>query len=142
MSLKDPDFSRKATQDAVLSSTVQHPMTLGPAALGILGGTATLLFNLGPLGVAAGACGLGLGLGSFCYNYFLRKDVFASRYLAKAHKVLAEKRRQAVEAIKNDISQLSSVPGAESYASQGASQFDMAQKKFKNLEGILSSKFT
>ena len=138
---KTQDFSREATQKAVLNETMQHPVTLGLSALGILGGTATALFNLGTVGIAAGACGLTLGVASFLVNYYGRRDVFVSRRMARMHEILEKAREEKVTAIKKELKGLVGLKGAEEYAKQGANQFDMAQKKYLNIENILQRKF-
>ena len=66
------DFSQEATQKAVLSDTIQHPMTIYPAGVSVV----TLLYmsliscNPASFAVCFGA-GL-LSLSSWIFNFFIR----------------------------------------------------------------------
>jgi len=82
------DFTPKAVSKAVLKETLQHPLTIFPAAATFLGGMYSLLVNFdkASFGFTLGA-GF-LAVGSWIFNYFIRGETFARRHVAS----LKEKR--------------------------------------------------
>lgn len=134
------DFSSKATKKAVLSTTLQHPLTLYPVAVGILGALGIVLFNAPALAVGAAAGGFGVGVGTWLVNYLARNKTFASRYLEALQRKLESQRTAVLEKLKQDLVLAKAVQGAEDFARQGASQFKMIQDRFENLRGILAEK--
>jgi hypothetical protein len=75
------DFSAGAVKRAVFKEAIQHPTTLYPAALSLLGAAYMLLVNLSPksLGVAV-ISGLA-SVVSMIYHYFIRGESIAENYI-------------------------------------------------------------
>lgn len=79
----------------VLSESVQHPLTLFPSAVGVLGSLSVALFGASPMlaGIALG--GWAVGAGSLAYQYFVRGDEIALTAL-KRERERNEKRATAL----------------------------------------------
>ncbi len=135
-------YSPAATKKAVLAQALQNPVTLGLSALGLLGGGAAALFNLGIPGLAVGGVGLSLGLGTFCYQYFFKSEAIASRHIEKIRKDLLEQNLAKRDQIKSDLSALLTIVDAKQYIEQALSQFDMIKVRCENLASLLGAKFT
>lgn len=142
MTKKKPDFSSKATHQAVLKETLQHPVTLAGGTLGALATSAALLFSLPPLALWLGASGLTLAGLSFLVNYFGRRDVFSARYIEAMHQKLKALRKQAIDQIHHDLTELMTLKGGEEYIEQAKSQFQKSHTRYQTLEGILGRKFS
>jgi hypothetical protein len=134
------DFSRKATQKAVLSNTLQHPLTLFPIAIGVLGTLGIVLFQAPVLAVGAALGGFGIGVGSWIVNYLVRNKTWANRYVESLHKKIEAQKSAALEKIEQDLIHSQTVKGTEQFAEQGTAQFKMIQDCFENLRSILGEK--
>ena len=77
------DFTRKAIYRAVLKDTLQHPLTIFPAAASALGGLYMGLFGLDPSSLAVVFGGALLGAGAWVFNYFIRGEALAERRVQK-----------------------------------------------------------
>lgn len=142
MANKNQDiFSKDSTKKAVLAHALHSPVTLSLSAIGILGSSAAVLFNLGSAGLAMGLSGLGLGVGSFCYQYFFKRDALAAQHVDKIRQQLKDQRQTAMIQIKTDLNSLAHLPGAEEFTEQGSAQFEMAQQRYQNLLELLDRKF-
>ena len=65
----EEDFSRGAIHRAVLAETLQHPLTILPAAVSAVSGLYMGLFGLGPEAFAVAFGGVLLAAGAWVYNY-------------------------------------------------------------------------
>ena len=72
------DFSQKATDKVVLHTTLQHPLTLYPIAIGFVAVAAILLLQSSAIAFQVAVGGLSLGVGNWIVNYFFRRDRYAS----------------------------------------------------------------
>src|SRR5256885_16630542 len=79
-----PDFSKRAIDWAVLSSSLQHPAVIYPAAAGVLGGLGAALLTASPALITGAAIGGGVALVSLGVNCLLRRPHFASSPIQKA----------------------------------------------------------
>ncbi len=77
------DFTRKALYRAVLKDTLQHPLTIFPAAASALGGLYMGLFGLAPASLAVAVGGALVGAGAWVVNYFIRGEALAENRVAK-----------------------------------------------------------
>ncbi|ETW97766.1 MAG: hypothetical protein ETSY1_21420 [Candidatus Entotheonella factor] len=134
------DFSKSAVEKAVLAATLQHPLTLYPIAVGVVGVTAVVLLipSFGWLLVAVGA--MTLGIGSWIVNFFFRSEIYADRYLQSLHDQLAKQRQARLESLQDALEACQTVPEAGTLAMQGAEQFVQIREKFDNLVAILDQK--
>jgi len=119
-------------QRAVLRNTLGHPLSVYPVVLGSLGAMAALLFGAPGLLVLGASGVFGLGFVSWLFNFFLRRDSFASRYLERAHAALAEHTRQSLERLRQELEQHG--------IGQGVAQLERFRTKLDTLEGILKRK--
>jgi len=134
------DFSKKATRNAVITSTVQHPLTLFPVGIGILGCLAAVLFGRSFLTDVAVFGGFGLGLGTWLINYLLRSETFANEYISGLQRRIEEHNNKLLKNIESSLSELKKFSDVKEYGEQGATQFEMIQQKFEVLDQILKTK--
>ncbi|SMF57309.1 hypothetical protein [Pseudobacteriovorax antillogorgiicola] len=140
--MESPDFSKQSTDKAVLAETLQHPLTLGFATIGIFGGAASALFSLGTLPALVGVGGASLAALSWIVNYMFRKEIFAARHIQKLQTMLDEHRRETVRKIETQLKELEGEPGLTTYCQQGAEQFHRSKQRYENLAQILRSKLS
>lgn len=134
------DFSQQAIGKAMLRDTFQHPLTLYPMVLGVLGAAASLVFDL-PFAVLLGSVSaLGGGVMGWVVNFFFRGDAFATRYIQGCQEAVALQRRQLMETMHEDLVQCRSIPGSEDSSEQGIAQLEQVQKRLANLRDILEDK--
>ncbi len=134
------DFSKAAVEKSVLVATLQHPLTLYPIAVGVVGVVAVVLLipSLAWLLAAIGA--ITLGVSCWIVNFFFRNEVYADRYLQSVHDHLAQLRQSRLESLHHALEACQTVPGASHLATQGAMQFVRIREKFDNLIAILDQK--
>ena len=77
------EFTREAIYRAVLKDTLQHPLTIFPAAASALGGLYMGLFGLDPTSLAVALGGALVGAGAWVFNYFIRGEALAEKRVAK-----------------------------------------------------------
>ncbi|MHC1725224.1 MAG: hypothetical protein AB9866_04300 [Syntrophobacteraceae bacterium] len=134
------DFSQDAVGKAVLQNTLQHPLTLYPLVLGILGTAATVLLNF-PFTVLLGSItAMGGGAASWVVNFFFRTDSFAKQYIQECQEAVARRRQKLLEIIHSELTECGSIACAEGLSNQGLEQLEQIQKRIVNLREILSDK--
>jgi hypothetical protein len=139
------ELSKAATKKAVLSETLQHPVTLCSTGVGILGGVAVGLFGISLLPVGACLGGLGVGVGSWAFNYFVRGRSFADAYVKDIQERLASQRNTIVTELASALETLSANPGHDTpeipeYAEQANRQFGSVQQRFTSVHSTLNHK--
>ena len=75
------DFTAGAVGRAVLSETLQHPLTILPAATAAVGGLYMGLIGPDPASFALTFGGAVLGVGAWIFNYFVRGERFAAAHV-------------------------------------------------------------
>ncbi|MCJ9430069.1 hypothetical protein [Kordiimonas marina] len=125
-------YSRTAIRQSVRTSSVNHPITLYPMALGVLGLVAGGLFGL-PAIMAAGAGGLALGAGNFITSYYLRYDTLARRHMKELHDAM-------VARLKNRPTELAAECRRHDF-SRGQEQLSLAEAKYGEFIDALGRKF-
>jgi hypothetical protein len=134
------DFSQQAVGRAVLGNTLQHPLTLYPVVLGVLGAVSAVTLDL-PFSVLLGSISaLGGGVMSWIVNFFFRGDAFARRYIQGRQEAVALQRRRLLETMQAELMQCRSIAGAEELSEQGVEQLEQIQARLGNLEEILAGK--
>jgi hypothetical protein len=134
------DFSLHAVGKAVLANTLQHPLTLYPMVLGVLGTAATLLLDF-PFTVLVGSvAAMGGGVMSWIVNFFFRRDDFARRYLQDRQEAVALRRMELLETLREELMQYRATPGAGKFSEQGIQQLEQIQKRLAALREILADK--
>ena len=84
---------------AVLAETLQHPLTVLPAALSGVGALSLGVLGLDPRSAALTFAGMLLAAGAWVVNYFLRGETFAERYVDQLQEKRLALREEEVEAL-------------------------------------------
>ncbi len=134
------EFSVETTDRAVLRTTLQHPATLYPAAVGILSGIAGILLEPSLLVFGLSLGGLSLGVGSWIINYFFRGDSFAKAYIQVLSERMERHKQEALRSVIEDLKVSKKIHNAEDYTMQGIEQYNKVRQKFKNLRSLLDEK--
>lgn len=134
-------FSSSSIRRAVRNESILHPLTLYPAALGMLSGMAALLYDLPLLLLGTGGF-LAVGATTSIVNYFFRDEAISSRYLEKITADFKKRRNELLETLNKDLQRCTTIPGAEQYGIQGYEQFNRVEKKYNRLVVQLGKKFS
>ncbi len=126
------DFTRKALYRAVLKDTLQHPLTIFPAAASALGGLYMGLFGFAPASLAVAAGGALLGAGAWVVNYFIRGEALAER---RALKLRARRER-------HQHAEVASLEAewAETGLAEGVQQARELREAYQKLEEFLKGR--
>ena len=131
------DFSREATKKAVLRAALENPLTMYSTGVGLLGSLAVGLFGTVAAPVAVG--GLGLGLASGLFSYFVRGGALADRHVKELYEELQKQRQALMTRLEKSLKDLAKNASGEvaTQADQGAKQFTMAGERFESLKRTL-----
>ncbi len=140
MSSKDKDDTFVAKQQGRLSRTVQHPLTLYPAAAGILGVVALGLFGPSIIPLSVIASGFGVGVGSWMVNYFIRGNKFDQDAFAQIQRDLERRRNELLRDLEKNLTSCNASDFTEDYAQQALDQFHMIQRRMDNFHKLLADK--
>jgi hypothetical protein len=128
-------------QRAVLARTLQHPFTLYPSAVGLLGLVGLVLFGpILPAALAAGA-GLSAGLLHFLTQYYLRSDRVAAAHLKEIHDRLEAQQREVLATLEEKLKAAAKQVNAKEYGLQAYDQLGMARTRFELLKNLLGERF-
>ena len=96
------DFSRGAVNRAVLTETIQHPLTILPVAAAAVG--AVYMGVLGPdaASFAATFAGMLLAGGAWIFNYFIRGEALAARHVQKLRERRETLRREELRSLEGE----------------------------------------
>lgn len=125
----------------VLSRTLQHPLTLYPTAVGVLGAVGIGLFGPVTVAVAAAVAGLGLGLGHLATQVLVRPDSVAAQHFRELHEQLSARRAATLTDLEARLRKAASLEGARVHADQALKQFNMVRRRFDTMQELLASKF-
>jgi len=125
----------------VLSRTLQHPLTLYPTAVGVLGAVGIGLFGPVTVAVAAAVAGLGLGLGHLATQVLVRPDSVAAQHFRELHEQLSAQRAATIASLEDRLVKSAALKDSGGYADQALKQFNMVQKRFDTMQALLASKF-
>ncbi|MBI5210583.1 MAG: hypothetical protein HY927_11490 [Elusimicrobia bacterium] len=142
MSDKPVDFSQGATKKAVLKATLENPVTMYSTGVGMLGALAIGLFGMTALPVAAAVGGLGIGVGSWLVNYFVRGRSLADRHVQKIYEELLKRRQRLLTGLEQTLGKVGRDARGDvrDYAGQASSQLAMARERFETLKATLEAK--
>ena len=129
---------RKAT----FNRAIEHPLTLYPAAVGILGALGIALFGSSIIGGVAVTAGFGVGIANWCTQYFLRADKAAADQIKEARDRLEAKKRGALVEIEARLKKCIAANVGKEFADQALKQLRMIQKRLDTLQGLLDDKFS
>jgi chromosome segregation ATPase len=125
----------------VLSRTLQHPLTLYPTAVGVLGAVGIGLFGPVTVAVAAAVAGLGVGLGHLATQVFVRPDSVAAQYFRELHEQLSAKRAEMLADLEARLKKAAALEGCRNYGDQALKQLRMVQQRFETMQELLAAKF-
>lgn len=126
------NISPSTIKKAVVSHTLQKPLTVYPATIGILGGFYALLFGANPIALGVLAVGGSITLSNWAYEYFAKGDVHANQYVVQFRKELEKRRLKALEHLENELTIINN--------DQAVVQVMLFRKKFDNFHSILDRK--
>ncbi|MEE8523591.1 MAG: hypothetical protein V3T72_06635 [Thermoanaerobaculia bacterium] len=127
------DFAPGAVNRAVLTETLQHPLTILPAAAAAVG--AVYMGLLGP-DAASFAATFGSMLvagGAWIFNYFIRGEAFAERHVKKLRRQRETLRREELRSLESEWS----TSGHE----EGTRQALELRQAYQKLDEFLRSRF-
>ncbi len=133
-------FSGTAIRKAVISESLNHPLTLYPATLGLLGVFWIILMEPTFVMLLASIGAFTVGIGSLIINYCFRWDGHANAYLNKLGKKMADYRKWSKSEIKRVLMECESIGGVGKYAAKGRQQYDEINGKFDLLGELLANK--
>ncbi len=123
------ELTARAIGRAVLAETIQHPMTVLPAALAGVSGIWMLLIDFNPTSFAVGFCSSLVSLGSWVYHYFIRGEAIARRIVEERGR---QRREQRVEHMRSLEEECAAIDFAD-----GASQAREIRQEYHKLEQYL-----
>ncbi len=127
------EFTPRAVNRAVLAETVQHPMTILPAAASAVGFLYIGLIGLGPGALAVTFFSALAALGAWVFNYFIRGEDFAVRHVASLRERRAQQRRDEAASLEAEWTEV----GLE----EGVKQARELREAYSKLEEFLKSRF-
>jgi hypothetical protein len=128
--VRAPDFSPRAVSRAVLGGTLQRPHVLYPAAIGMLGGVATVL--IGSVFLVPAVVGGVVGAGAWAWEYLFRRQVHARNYLQGLHRTLELRVEDTLRELNAELRALKFEPGI--------SQIDRLHDKYNVFVELLRRK--
>lgn len=131
---------RRPTDKIILHESLQHPLTLFPTAVGLLGSLTTVLFGASTIVTGMAIGGLAVGAGSWAVNYFLRKDSFLRHHLMKLQAQSERKMKSVLKILETNLKNSAFQEDAKEHANQALQQFALIQQSFENFRQILSEK--
>lgn len=131
-------FDTKAVKPAKIrqekiKGALQQPTALYPAAVGILGLVAVALFGH-EFALVAALMGAGFALAASAWEFFVKGENHANRYLEQYRQQLKQQREQAIGTLQTELNQLE--------ATRGTQQLALFQAKFNSFQQILQRKLS
>jgi len=134
------DFNQEAVKRVVRKEAWQHPLTLYPTAIGVVGGVALALLDPTLFTFLVTVGGLCVGGLSWIVNYCFRDQALRNRYLDKLNKKMVAHREKQIKELKKKLDECKTISGGEEYALLGQRQFDQIGQTFAALIDVLDDK--
>ncbi len=131
---------RSTTSKIVLNESLQHPLTLFPTAIGVLGTLTTVLFGASAITAGVAIGGLTIGASSWAVNYFLRKDVFLRQYFFRMHTNGEKAMAELLKSMECNLKEMKLPADAEAYAKQALDQLNLIRTSFEDFKEILADR--
>jgi len=131
--------SRKSTQ-IVLEDALEHPMTLLPSAVGILGTLSSALFGLSTVSAGLAVGGLAIGASHWAFRYFWKKEFILQEHALRIRMEAEKKLEALLTELEHQLGQLSRSPDPEGYAEQARAQFIQVREAFRVFRETLIQK--
>lgn len=125
-------ISPKKIKKAVLNTSLQRPLTVYPATVGLLGGFYALLFGASPIALGALVAGGGVTLFNWLYEYFIKGDKHANQFVIQFRKELEKRRNDALKHLTTDLKAINN--------EQALQQVTLFRDKYDNFNAILDKK--
>jgi len=125
-------LSPKSVQQAVIKKTVQHPVSVYPAAISVLGGATALAFGLNVFSVAALVGGAAVTVFGGLGNYFFKKNDYTNSYINSIRSSIQSDRAKLLSGLEGEL--------ASVFQERGIQQMSLFKEKYENLIAILDKK--
>lgn len=135
------DFSARAVRKAVLSETLQHPLTIFPAAGALLSGLFMALISVNELAFAALLGGLVWSAGAWVVNFFFRGEEFAQDYLAKMRETRRRVRREEADDLARQCREVGFGEGAKEVVELKAAFVKLHQSLMRHPRDLNAQRF-
>lgn len=106
-------YSEAAAQKAAFSDSVQHPFTLWPTAMGVMGGVGALMFATVPIATIITLGGVTIGTANWAYRFFVKRDSNMQKYYDTLHERFEVLKSRQVRMLVNKLSELGCPEGSE-----------------------------
>jgi hypothetical protein len=147
-------WSPRQVRRGVLKETIQHPLTLFFGASAIMSGLYIGLISGSPEGLMLTLGAMGLSLGSWIFNYFIRSEHFVQQYFEKWQKLKEAERQKNLEGLKKQFVELDFKEGIQEYDDltsahqrfrdylRGSGTQGLTQLQQGHLEGVAAETFS
>lgn len=126
------DLSPSTIKKAVISTTLQKPLTVYPATAGALGAFYVLLFGTNIVALVAMIAGGGFMLFNWIYEYYFKGDQHANQFVTAYRKELEKRRIDALKHLEDELSEIKN--------EQAVNQVLLFRRKYDNFQAILDRK--
>lgn len=116
-----------------MADSLQSPVTVYPAVLGILGVIGVVAFGLTNMALGIALGGVGVALAGWLFEYFGRHQKYSLAYLQKLHLKMKQELDQKLVQIQQELNSIN--------ATDAKHQLQLFNNKFENFKGILLKKF-
>lgn len=127
-------FSKKSIKKAVLKNSVQSPVAVYPAVLGVLGLVAVGAFGLTATTIGIAAGGITFALGGWLFEYLGHHQRYSLAYLKKMHQQMQIEGELKLAQIEKELKSIE--------ANKAINQLNLFKSKFNNFKDILERKFS
>ncbi len=118
----------------MLKNSVQSPVAVYPAVLGILGLISVAAFGLTATTIGIAAGGLTFALGGWLFEYLGHHQKYSLAYLIRMHQQMQIESELKLAQIESELKSID--------ADQAINQLTLFKNKFNNFKDILERKFT
>ena len=134
------DSSSKKSTQIVLEDSLQHPLTLLPSAVGILGTLSGALFGLSGISAGIAVGGLAIGASHWAFRYFWKKEFILQEHALRIRQEAEKKLELLLAELETQLGQLSRTSDPEGYAEQAQAQFLQVREAFRVFRETLLQK--
>lgn len=130
------DFSEATARRAAFSETIQHPLTMAPAAGGLVVAVGVGLFSIvsAPAAIAIGVGGLVIGGAHFAFRFLGGGEALMQKYYDNLHAEFKRMKDEKSAQLAQDLERL----GCE----RGQEQVTQLEAKFNNLVAVFDRVFS
>lgn len=126
------DISPGTIKKAVISTSLQKPLTVYPATVGALGVFYALLFGTNIFALVAMIAGGGFTLFNWVYEYYVKGDKHANQFVTLYRRELEKRRIEALKHLEDELSEI--------HNEQAVNQVLLFRRKYDNFQSILDRK--